>query len=593
MRVLLVQTEMNPGNRGSVFYFGPAAISAYLKEKGHDVHFRIVNNTILDKEDFLSEIQSMDPGLIGFSVMTDEWIYVSKLAAWIKERFEIPIICGGAHPTVAPEEVIQDKNVDMLCRGEGEYAIEELCACLDEERDCRRIQNLWVKDGGKVFTNPVRPLIEDLNELPLPDTEMLDFRKIVRENKYVARFMVGRGCPFNCSYCVNSVIHKLYRGKGQRVRRMSPERVIEGLKAVTEKYPEIAGLGFDDDTFSLDKDWLKRFSRLYKRELGLPFVCYMRIEGIDHEFLEIICDAGGAAIDIGLESGNEWLRKNILNRKMSNEEIVEKFRLTKEFAIETTSLNMIGLPFETREMIEETIELNKKIEPTWIIAQPFQPYPGIQLRELCIENGWLANDQIKFIDRRESILNLPHLTRAEISDYVRRLNHLGYAMMAENYPAGIYDFLSHLKDAVIEQDKESRVEVTIFKITDELALRACPPSRVSYLLRIPPDTMLSFDIGMNEETYNKPGDGVFFLIEVEYGNEFHLKDRIFFRYINPRRNEKERGWLHFQLALTKYFNKEVRLSFITRPGPYPIDCWRDAGWRRPHLCRISAGKKSD
>nr|NIO21226.1 radical SAM protein [Candidatus Aenigmarchaeota archaeon] len=454
MKVLLYQTEMNPGNMKGVYYFGPGAIAAYLKEKGHDVHFRTVNNTALDKEDFLSEIQRIDPGLIGFSVMTDEWFYVAKLVAWIKEKFDIPIICGGAHPTMAPEKVIANENVDMLCRGEGEYPLEELCACLDEGRDYRQIQNLWVKDGEKVFSNPLRPLIENLDDLPFPDTEMLDFQKILRENDYIARFMVRRGCPFECTYCINQGIHKLYRGKGKLVRRRSPERVIEGLKAIADKYSEIQGIGFDDDIFALDKNWLRRFCRLYSEEIGLPFSCYMRIERIDREFLEIVKNAGCTWLDIGLESGNEWLRRTILNRKMSNAEIIQKFGVIDAFEIETTSLNMVGPPYETVEMLEETIELNRRIKPTCLIAGPFQPYPGTKLGELCIERGWFSDDGMEFVDRSVSVLNLPALTRAEISYYAHRLNHAGHAIRAKKAPVGAYDFLSHLEEADIEQSSE-------------------------------------------------------------------------------------------------------------------------------------------
>ena len=588
MRVLLIQTELNPANTRGVLHFGALAIATILKTHGHEVRYRQVDRCSLDEAAFLEEIERFAPGLIGFSVMTDEWFYVARLAAEIRARLDVPIVCGGAHATMAPEAVLSEPSIDIVCRGEGEQAVLDLCDCLENGRDYGDTANLCVRRGDEVVMNPVRPLVDDLDSLPFMDTTLLDFQSLIRDNGSVVRLMAGRGCPFDCTYCVNRGLHALYRGKGNAYRRRSPGNVIAELRQLIERYESIHGVGFGDDTFWLDKDWLKAFCALYTREIGLPFGFMMRAEYIDREFLRLVSDAGATWIYVGVECGNETLRREVLGRDMSDRQIVDAFRMMDDFRIKTTSLNMVGLPFETPATIEETLDLNRRLNPSRMFVAPFQPYPGTKLREVCLEHGWLQPDT-PFVNRDTSILDLPGLPREEIGRQARRLAHIALEISVKKHPMGVYDFLAHVEEADVRQQGDEAVRVSQFDLFDDLLLLACPPSRTTYRLRVPEHVVLSFDIGMQEEFSRLPGDGALFIVEAVHGEGSARRDRLFARYINPRRNARDRGWLNVELPLERYGGREIELSFITKPGPAPDSSSRFVGWRRPCLTRISSG----
>ncbi len=597
MKFLLYQTEMNLGNTKKLFHHGPLSIATYLRDRGHEVYYRTISDRDFGKEEFLYEIKRIDPSLIGFSIMTDEWIYAAKLAGWIKDQFKIPIIFGGAHATMAPKETIDNPNVDFVCRGEGEYAIEELCECMERGINFLNIENLWIRDGNKIHTNPMRPLIENLDDLPFPDHHFVDFQSLIDDNGAVMQFMVGRGCPFRCTYCINRGLHELYRGKGSIVRRRSIDHIINALIEIVSEYKRILCIEFDDDLFTLDKNWLREFCKVYGDKIGIPFTCYMRVEGIDREFLKILKNAGGVGVCVGVESGNEWLRKNILSRNMSNQTIINAFKLLDEFEIDVLSLNMIGLPFENKKMIEETIELNKRLKPTRLFATPFQPYPGTKLREICIKEGWLSEDNIQFANRNESILNFPEIKKEEIAFYTDKLNKIGFDIHIKKESLGIYDFLAHLSDADVEKGEGGDVDLAVFTSKDALTghgyvLKACPPSKITYKLPVPEASFLDFSIGILQDPLSPKENGVLFIVDILHGLKFSLCSRIFQRYLNPKRNVKDRKWVDVELSLRDYSNQEVKISFITIAGPDLKNTSKLVGWKRPCITRISVGNRN-
>jgi len=139
--------------------------------------------------------------------------------------------------------------------------MKELCQALAQEGgDPTRIANLWVKHGGKVTRNELRPLISNLDVLPYADREVFHFEKLLA-TFYEAEFMGSRGCPFQCAYCVNHTLMELYRGKGPYVRYRSVDNLLEEVKQVVARYPGITIIGFHDDTFTLNKLWLQDFAQ--------------------------------------------------------------------------------------------------------------------------------------------------------------------------------------------------------------------------------------------------------------------------------------------------------------------------------------------
>jgi anaerobic magnesium-protoporphyrin IX monomethyl ester cyclase len=415
------------------FHRGLGCISSVLKEAGHDTTLLHINKRPT-KEKLCHKISQISPGLIGFSTTTPQYPYTQLFSRWIKEEFSIPIICGGMHPTAVPEDVISDKNIDIICLGEGEYPTLELVNGLQDGKDISTIKNLWVKQNGKIHRNPVRRLIQNLDDLPLPDTDIFDYEYILRLFQHMPDILTGRGCPYNCSYCYNNNFRKLCQGKGNYVRRRSVDNVLKEIDYLTNKY-KIKRLNFIDDTFVIHPKWLNEFCVKYSKRFNLPFSCCARADNLDREILIQLREAGCYHIEMGIESGNEWLRNNVLKRPMTNEQIVRAFALVHEVGIKATSFNIVGFPYETSEMIQDTINLNLFIKPDYIQVSIFYPLPGTELYNIAKSQGFLTSNH-KFSFFEGSMLNLPTLEYKQINHYYRKMYLLSIDRIAQDkYPA--------------------------------------------------------------------------------------------------------------------------------------------------------------
>jgi radical SAM superfamily enzyme YgiQ (UPF0313 family) len=394
---------------------GIGYLSAYIKEKGHETE--LMDFTWGGRiSDCIKKIKQTKPDIIGFSLRSGELSFCLELVDAIKNDFDIPVIFGGVHPTVDPEGTITQKNVDMICIGEGELALVELLDKMEAGEEIYSTPNFWFKLDGKIIKNPVHPLIQDLDELPHPDRELFNFNKYLKSNSNNVDILVGRGCPFNCTYCINHILQKIYRGKGKYVRMRSVRNVLEEIEYLTDKY-DISTISFQDDTFTVKKEWVRQFSQQYSRKFNIPFTCNARVETMDREIANLLKDAGCTSVHMGVESGSEKIRKEVLRRKMSNEQIINAFKYVKEAGIKTYSYNMFGTPFETREDMDETLRINRIVAPDFLQVSIFQPYPGTELYELCKNKGWIQDETMPMTHKLSSVMKYPHITPNEIKRF--------------------------------------------------------------------------------------------------------------------------------------------------------------------------------
>lgn len=348
-------------------------ISSVLKETGHTSEIFVYTGKRIPRD-----LKQLSPDIVGFSVTTGMHIWALQMAQLIKKELNCLIIFGGPHATFFPE-MIRDSSVDLVCRGEGEYAMLELADRLDKKEEIRDIKNLWVKKNGLLFKNDLRPLIQNLDKLPFPD------RSYYNKYKFLARrdmgfFIAGRGCPYSCTFCFNHSLKKMYAGKGRYVRHRSPQNVIAELKEVREKWG-IKRVNFHDDTFILNKGWTKKFLGIYRREIELPFHCNLRADLVEEEIIRDLKKAGCQTVAFGIESGDEHIRNGVLDRRISQEEIERTAKWLKKYKIKFKTYNMLGLPGETLEDGYKTVELNRKIKADFPWCSVFNPYPRTKLGE--------------------------------------------------------------------------------------------------------------------------------------------------------------------------------------------------------------------
>lgn len=411
MRVLFIYPNLM---RQENISLGMAYIFAHLKAHGHSVY--LVDYTWGGRiKDTILAVDRFRPDLIAFSIRSGEFAFCLKVAKKLKDYFgsHMKIIFGGVHPTVNPEEVINEDCIDFICLGEGELAMAELCQKMERKEPIDQIKNIWVKEDGIIKKNDVRDLIEDLDEIPFPDRDVFDIERYISSRDGAIDMVVSRGCPYQCTYCINPILQKLYKGKGKLLRKRSVDNVISEISHINDKY-EVKHIAFQDDIFPTSPEWLSQFSQAFSRNFHLSFSCNVRAESINSQMCKYLKDSGCTSIHIGIESGSESIRENVLHRKIGNEKLIAAFETCRKEGLATYSFNMIGIPYETLSHIRETVELNRRIRPTFLQVSTFQPYPGTQLRQLCMEKKWYDGKILPYSHQFFSILKYPQISRARI-----------------------------------------------------------------------------------------------------------------------------------------------------------------------------------
>jgi anaerobic magnesium-protoporphyrin IX monomethyl ester cyclase len=380
---------------GGYFYVGVASLSAVLKRHGYTVSLIHITRPI-DKSDFIARVAKENPDLIGLSSTSPLFPFVKEYVSWLEEsKMKVPTICGGIHPTIAPDETIEVRGIDMICRGEGEDAMLELCQRIERKADISDIRNLWIKKNDVITKNPLRPVLDDLDKLPFPDRSIFDYRNLYTEREGKLSFLVSRGCPYKCTYCCNHLISEIYGTKGKPIRFRSVDSIIAEIKEVVEHYPFLHTVNFDDDILFLRREWAEEFAEKYSKQINLPFICNARANLATEVLVSLLKKAGCCHVKFGLESGNEYISNKILNRHLTNEQVKKAFALCKKAGLTTESFNMVGIPYDTPSTILDTIKLNAAIGVDKMQVSVYQPYHATALANLCLEQGFIVPKELE------------------------------------------------------------------------------------------------------------------------------------------------------------------------------------------------------
>jgi radical SAM superfamily enzyme YgiQ (UPF0313 family) len=374
---------------------------------------------------FMREFLYYKPDLVLVSCRSNEWGFAKKV---IELAYPTEVVVGGIHATICPDEVIA--HAKYLIRGEGEGAVVDFVEAYENDKDLTAIPNVWVKEKGRVHRNGIRPLVQDLDSLPLPNWRPFDSRHFTLSYirnlfpfiRCVGTFEASRGCPYHCSYCSNEFLQGLYKGLGSYHRKKSPQRTVAEIKSFKQLYSECNFLYFVDETFMIEEGWLKEFNKLCDKT---PYVFMTRPEMVNEKKMKLVAESGGRAVSIGIESGNEEFRKKILNRKTTNSQILRAFQIAKDCGLNTYSFNMVGLPYETRDDILTTIELNKQIRPDIAQFTIFFPLKGTKLFDICVKEGYLKGEYPDNFNYYEySLLKHPNFKKGELQRWVKKAQGL-------------------------------------------------------------------------------------------------------------------------------------------------------------------------
>jgi anaerobic magnesium-protoporphyrin IX monomethyl ester cyclase len=416
-----IQSPDKPLSQPEEMNFGLSYISAVLKQHGHATKLVVLSRQLGKKnaERLDEAITVFEPKIICWSAVSTEYPFMAEQAAYVKAKYpDIFLIIGGPHVSLNPDGVLNGA-FDALCIGEGEYPIWELVEQLAQGKTPIGIANLWIKHGSGIAKNPTRPFLANLDDLPFPDREL--WQDWIADSP-AARYSVllGRGCPFNCTYCSNHALRKL--ASGRYVRWRSPDNIVAEIKEIALKFPKKKEIYLEVETFGVDKVWARELCCKLKNlnsslDQPLSFGVNIRVTpGADFNDLFAACrEANFRFINVGLESGSNRVRQEVLKRIYDNQDIVRTVVAARQHGLQVALFNMIGLPTETLADFRETIKVNRECQPDWHLTSIFYPYPGTDLYQLCRDLGLLKDQPKKFLTERvQSVLDLPGFSKKQI-----------------------------------------------------------------------------------------------------------------------------------------------------------------------------------
>ncbi|MBF0216893.1 MAG: B12-binding domain-containing radical SAM protein [Candidatus Omnitrophica bacterium] len=414
-------------------HLGISYIAAVLKRAGHRVDLAVLSRMLgAGNERILDESVSRNsPAMILFTAVTSEYDLIKRMARYMRgKRNDIYLVIGGPHASLNPEEVIMD-GFDAACVGEGEYPVLELAGELEKGKRPSGIRNFYFRDGSGVERNPTRPFLEDIDGLPFPRRDIWEGWIAEREAAYHT-VLLARGCPFECTYCSNHALKGLAEGKYVRMR--SAGNILTEISGLCERGPGIRNIYLEVETIGVNIAWMLDLCEKLRalnasRANALSFGTNLRVTPVlDTDLLfEAFGKSGFRVVNIGVESGSERVRKNILKRKYSNGDIIRTVKSARKYGIKINFYNLIGVPGETEDDIKKTIALNRECQPDKALTHIFAPYPGTALHRACEEKGILNKARSSGLERTSSTLELDGLSRGKIQKYFTLFDYYVYS----------------------------------------------------------------------------------------------------------------------------------------------------------------------
>lgn len=330
--------------------------------------------------------------------------FAAEITNRIHEKLGIPVIWGGPHASLMPEDCL--KYADMVCYGEGDKALVDLIKNMEKGVDCKEAPSIWSRSNGEIIRNEPLPL-QNFDEVAYPDV-FRDHKYFIEEGKLYAEdpfhmfpdvyaTITSKGCQFHCTFCATNLFEEglRLRRPGQ-VRQMSPQKVMGELRHVLETGAKVRMIEFMDDEFSYNPEWVEEFAQMYKKDINLPFWCMFHPHSVAPEIVKMLRSAGLFYVQMGLQSGSERIRKKILGRPEDDVSFRKSVEIIRSVGIIPKVDLIFDNPYDTEQDHHDAIEFLLSLEkPIHFHLLSLCYFPKTKLTERALRDGYITEDQVE------------------------------------------------------------------------------------------------------------------------------------------------------------------------------------------------------
>ena len=447
MRVLLINPSYPFEEFPRLLVTLPYLASA-LRAEGHEVDILdlLLARTTPDKIE--RRMERFRPEVVGITSVTLNHHIAESIAEVVRKCDQrVPIVMGGPHVSFEIEGSFRRlPALDYIAIGEGEHTLRELVRALEGRMDLRDVRGLAGVDRstGRAWKNAPRPLEDDLDTLPTPARDLVPLARYLAFDSH-ASVVTSRGCPYECIFCSAPA------WTGRKVRYRTPSLCVDEIE-------DLARLGFteitiEDDLFTLyRKHFLAVCGELQRRQTGIRWNAFSRVDTITSEIVQTMADAGCQAICFGVESGNQEVL-DLIKKNSNLAKVKEAMRMAQDAGICALASFIVGLPGETEETLRKTVEFAEELKHEFGSLYGFHilsPFPGTEVREKAAEYGleilnsdWTQYDANHVVSRTagaspEAIQAISDAYEDTIERYVEYQEHLFATDQLQGYEKKTY-----------------------------------------------------------------------------------------------------------------------------------------------------------
>jgi len=407
MRTLLINPPY-PYSEFPIMPMGLLYVGAVLENQGYEVEVLDLLVSKYSKDKIARKLEQYKPDVVGVTCVTMNYPAASEILKYCKSLDDaVTTLIGGPHVTFAPVETLAEAPwIDIVVRGEGEETILDIVSRKKPEN----IPGIAYRSDGIHLTGE-RRLIENLDALPLPARHLFPLSRYHALAAHCS-LITGRGCPFNCIFCVGSKMG------GRRARFRNPRLVVDEIeRGLALGFEEV---NLEDDLFTLNHRHLNAIcDEIMGRGLKFNWSVFARVDTVDAEVLRRLKEAGCNWVCYGVESGNQQILDTV-KKRITLDKVRESVKLAKDAGINVLASFILGLPGETRETMMQTVEFAQELQ-TYYGFHVMAPFPGTEVREKAEEYGVeiLTNDWAKY-DANRPVTRTPGASVDDILEVLHK-----------------------------------------------------------------------------------------------------------------------------------------------------------------------------